>query len=83
MVLLEQLEEGIFRGNEIQGMQGKIYKVRVSSSDQNKGKRGGFRFIYYVDFINNIVYMMTVYAKSKQEDLSHRQIQEIKRLIKE
>ena len=46
--LLNQLEKGVFEGNKIQGFDYKIFKVRVGSSDQKKGKRGGFRIIYYV-----------------------------------
>ena len=79
--LLDQLEQGVFQGDEIQGFQEKVYKVRTSSSDQNKGKRGGFRFIYYVAFHNETVYMMSAYAKSAQEDLTSQQKDEIKTFI--
>ncbi|MCA1795842.1 MAG: type II toxin-antitoxin system RelE/ParE family toxin [Desulfobacteraceae bacterium] len=80
--LLDQLEQGDFQGDEIQGFQGKIYKVRVASIDQKKGKSGGFRFIYYAVTKNGIVFMMTAYAKSSQEDLTNQQKQEIKDFIK-
>ncbi|WP_186441444.1 type II toxin-antitoxin system RelE/ParE family toxin [Desulfamplus magnetovallimortis] len=79
--LIDDLEQGYFHGDEIQGFQGKVYKVRLASVDQQKGKRGGFRFIYYVVTKNCIVYMMTAYAKSSQEDITNQQKQEIKDFI--
>lgn len=38
--LLEELEAGQFIGDPISGFDNKIYKVRVPSSDQQKGKGG-------------------------------------------
>ncbi|HKK91016.1 MAG TPA: type II toxin-antitoxin system RelE/ParE family toxin [Desulfobacteraceae bacterium] len=79
--ILDQLEKGRFQGDEVQGFQGKVYKVRIASSDQKKGKSGGFRFIYYIVFQNETVYMMTAYAKSAQETLTNRQKEEIRVFI--
>ena len=80
--LLDQIEKGNFQGDRIQGFQGKVFKIRVASSDQQRGKSGGFRFIYYVNFSDSTAYMMTVYAKSSQENISSRQKQEIEKFIK-
>lgn len=44
--LVKKLKQGEFDGAELQGFSGSVYKVRVASIDQNKGKRGGFRVIY-------------------------------------
>jgi len=38
--LLEQLENEIFEGDLLQEFQALVYKVRVGSIDQKKGKRG-------------------------------------------
>jgi len=75
------LEQGNLPGDEIQGYHGKVYKARISSSDQKKGKSGGFRFIYYVVLDDGTVYMMTAYSKSTQTDLSKQERQEIKNFI--
>ncbi|MBF0234313.1 MAG: type II toxin-antitoxin system RelE/ParE family toxin [Desulfamplus sp.] len=75
--LLEELKQGNLPGDQMQSFPGTVYKVRVASSDQKKGKSGGFRFIYYVIFDDNTAYMMTVYAKSKKTDLSSQDRQEI------
>jgi len=45
--LIDELNKGNFIGDEVQGFEGHLYKVRIPSSDQKKGKSGGFRVIYY------------------------------------
>lgn len=79
--LVEKLRQGNFEGDEIQGFFGSVYKARIGSVDQKKGKSGGFRVIYYTITSNQIVYLITIYAKSQQTDLSPEQKQEIKALI--
>lgn len=75
--LIENLRRGEFHGDEIQGLFGKVYKVRVSSSDQKRGKRGGFRIIYYVVMDDYIVYLLFIYAKAKRETIDVKEIQAI------
>lgn len=48
-----------------------------------KGKRGGFRVIYYWDKNLEILYMLLVYPKSRQEDLTPAQIKVLSKLVKE
>jgi len=48
-----------------------------------KGKRGGCRVIYYWDRKQETFYMLLVYPKSKQEDLSPAQIKVLSKLVKE
>lgn len=79
--LLEQLEQGDFQGDRLQGFSGQAYKVRVASSDQNKGKRGGFRTVYYAVTKDKEVFLMEVYAKAYQTDLTNEQKQKIKEFI--
>lgn len=50
-----------------------VYKVRIPSRDQQKGKRGGFRLIYLKR--NNVfVLLILIYSKSDQDDLTNNQI---------
>lgn len=80
-VLLDQLEQGNFQGDRLQDYPGEVYKVRVGSIDQKKGKRGGYRVIYIAVTFNTTVYLMEIYAKAYQEDLTNQQKQEIKDFI--
>ena len=54
-----------------------IYKIRVQSSDMKKGKRGAFRTIYYVLSELDEVILLTIYAKSRQENILAERITEI------
>jgi hypothetical protein len=47
-----------------------------------KGKRGGCRVIYYWDK-QDAIYMLFVYPKSKQEDLTPAQIKVLGKLVRE
>lgn len=76
--IIEQLQSGKLIGVRIPKTNEIIYKVRLKNSDIKKGKSGGYRLIYHVqDSI--IVIMMTLYAKSEQEDISVGKIQYILR----
>lgn len=57
-----------------------IYKIRISNSSKNIGKRGGFRVItYYVDE-HNIVYLVEIYEKNSIENIP---IEELTKIIKD
>ncbi|MBF0235947.1 Toxin higB-2 [Desulfamplus magnetovallimortis] len=60
---------------------GGLRKIRCSF--QGRGKRGGLRLIYYLDNPNETIYMLLIYKKSKQTNLSPDQIKILKDLIKE
>jgi mRNA-degrading endonuclease RelE of RelBE toxin-antitoxin system len=47
------------------------------------GKRGGLRLIYYWDTPNDTIYMLFIYKKSKQEDLTPEQLKKLRNLVKE
>ncbi len=49
---------------------------------RGKGKRGGCRVIYYWDK-QDTIYMLFVYPKSKQEDLTPAQIKLLGKLVRE
>lgn len=57
-----------------------IYKIRIASSDVKKGKRGGFRVIYYIRDKDEIIYLLTIYSKAKKEDI---EMKEINKILKE
>ncbi len=75
--LLEKLEDGQLVGDAVVGFENKIYKLRVPSSDQKKGKSGGFRVIYYVISNENEIILLTIYAKNKQSDIKDKDIRDI------
>jgi mRNA-degrading endonuclease RelE of RelBE toxin-antitoxin system len=60
---------------------GGLRKVRWGLG--GKGKRGGLRVIYYFDKRKECIYMLLVYPKSRQEDLSQEQVRALRKLVKE
>jgi mRNA-degrading endonuclease RelE of RelBE toxin-antitoxin system len=76
--VIEQLQAGDFVGDRIPKTQGIFYKVRIKNSDIQKGKSGGYRLIYHLQG-TTVIILMTIYAKSQQEDISAQRIQEILR----
>jgi mRNA-degrading endonuclease RelE of RelBE toxin-antitoxin system len=47
------------------------------------GKRGGLRVIYYWDKDPETIYMLLVYPKSQQEDLTPTQLRVLSKLVRE
>jgi hypothetical protein len=48
-----------------------------------KGKRGGIRVIYFWDKRSECFYMLYVYRKTDQEDLTTHQLRSLARLVRE
>jgi mRNA-degrading endonuclease RelE of RelBE toxin-antitoxin system len=47
------------------------------------GKRGGLRIIYYWDVPEETIYMLLLYKKSRQDDLTPAQLKVLRDLVKE
>jgi mRNA-degrading endonuclease RelE of RelBE toxin-antitoxin system len=75
--LLDQLEAGQLVGDAVSGFDNKLYKVRVPSSDQKKGKRGGFRVIYYIVSDENEIFLLTIYAKATQANIKNNDVRKM------
>jgi mRNA-degrading endonuclease RelE of RelBE toxin-antitoxin system len=58
-----------------------LRKLRVA--DGTKGKRGGFRVIYFWMVSNTITLLLDLYHKSEKEDMTQKEMEELCSLIKE
>jgi hypothetical protein len=58
---------------------GGLRKVRWSIS--GRGKRGGVRVIYYWAVEQSRLLMLLIYPKSERDNLSHEQLQMLKKII--
>jgi len=75
-ILNENPKSGIPIGNS-------CYKIRITIASKNKGKSGGARVITHLALLNELqgmIYLLAVYDKSEQENISDN---EIKDLLKE
>ncbi len=68
------------QGNLIQGSGG-LRKLRWRRAGM--GKRSGLRAIYYWEAMSETCYMLMVYRKNDQENLTSKQLAILRRLIKE
>ena len=60
---------------------GGLRKIRWRRS--GSGKRGGLRLIYFWDKEDDTIYMLFVYPKSEQEDLTPSQLRVLAKLVRE
>ena len=67
-------------GTLIRGSGG-LRKVRWTVP--GRGKRGGVRVIYYWAKAEDVIYMLLIYPKSRQEDLTPRQLKILRKLVQE
>ena len=58
------------------------YKVRLSIASKGKGKSGGARVITHIYVAGNLVYLLAIYYKSEQENISDAQIINLLNFIK-
>ncbi|MFH1860054.1 MAG: type II toxin-antitoxin system RelE/ParE family toxin [bacterium] len=74
--IIEQLQKGITIGDQIPEVGLLIFKARVLNRDIQKGKRSGYRLIYYKKTRIKII-LVTVYSKLEQSDISSKEIKSI------
>jgi hypothetical protein len=53
------------------------YKIRVAISSKGKGKSGGARMITYVRIVKNTVFLMDIYDKAEQANISDKELNEL------
>lgn len=74
--VIEQLQAGEPVGDRVPRTRYAIFKARVRNSDIQRGKRSGYRLIYYLKTPKEIV-LVTIYSKLDQADVSAEQIRRI------
>lgn len=75
----KKIAENPEMGDVIQGTGG-VRKTRIKSA--SKGTRGGFRVCYYFhDVDSGEIFLLAIYAKNEQEDLSSGDKKELKMLV--
>ncbi|HMH22270.1 MAG TPA: type II toxin-antitoxin system RelE/ParE family toxin [Puia sp.] len=72
--LVQDLKENRERGTSLGN---NCYKIRLSISSKGKGKSGGARIITNIVIADEIVYLLSIYDKSEQGDISNKELQEL------
>ena len=71
------LSDNPFYGEAIPGLEGKVFKARLASSDMKSGKSKGYRIIYSFLERENTIYLLTMYAKAYKENIYVAEIKEM------
>ena len=74
LTLIEDLEEnpqmGTFLGNN-------CFKIRLAIASKGRGKSGGARVITHFYIENEAVFLLAIYDKSEQADISDGELREL------
>ena len=60
-----------------------VLRTEAGKIIPGSGKRGGLRLIYFWDVLEDRIYMLLIYKKSKQEDLTQSQLKILREIVKE
>ncbi len=72
--LFDELSENPTLGTPI----GKdCYKIRVAITSKGKGKSGGARIITYVRIVKETVFLMDIYDKSEQANITGKELEKL------
>ena len=72
--LIKEPKMGIAIGNN-------CYKIRMAITSKGKGKSGGARVITNFIITDSTVYLLSIYDKSEQENLSDKELDELLKYI--
>jgi hypothetical protein len=79
-MLSNQLLENPFSGTSLGN---NLFKIRMAISSKGKGKSGGARVITYVKIMSETIYLVSLYDKSEQGNITEKEINlRIKNLIR-
>ncbi len=67
ILLKENPEMGTNLGNN-------CYKIRLAIASKQKGKSGGARIITHIQVIETKIYLLSIYDKSEQSDISDKEL---------
>lgn len=76
--LIETLEQDPLQGTPLGN---NCYKIRLSIQSKGKGKSGGARIITNIVIENETVYLLSIYDKSEQSDISDKDLKELLKQI--
>jgi mRNA-degrading endonuclease RelE of RelBE toxin-antitoxin system len=76
------LLEDPFRGDVVKGTNG-ARKARVADPKSNRGKRGGYRYLYLYLEHKGRIYLLFLYGKKDQSDLTPEQTEIVASLVKQ
>jgi len=75
---IDSIEKNPFQGTALANS---CYKIRLSIKSKGKGKRGGARIIIHVVVSEQEVFLLTIYDKSEQNNISNKELKDLLRFL--
>ena len=72
--LVEKLEDNPEMGTPLGN---NCYKIRLAIASKGRGKSGGARVITHFFIQNNTVFLLAIYDKNEQADISDKELREL------
>jgi hypothetical protein len=72
--LIEDLEVNPQKGTSLGN---NCFKIRLAIASKKRGKAGGARVITHFYIENETVFLLTIYDKSEQDDISDKELKEL------
>jgi len=72
--LIEELEENPVKGTSLGN---NCFKIRLGIASKGRGKAGGARVVTYVYIENKTVFLLAIYDKNEQTDMSDKELKEL------
>ena len=72
--LLEELQNNPTLGTKISD---NCYKIRLAITSKGKGKSGGARVVTHVIVDNETIYLLNIYDKSEQNNVTDKELQQL------
>jgi len=76
--LVQSLEKDSTLGTPIGN---NCFKIRIAIASKGKGKSGGARVITCAHIVHDEVYLLSIYDKSEQENISSKELEELLKWI--
>jgi len=73
-LLVADLEQNPEKGTPIGN---DCFKIRLAIASKGKGKSGGARIITHFYVENNVVFLLAIYDKSEQANISNKELKEL------
>jgi hypothetical protein len=67
-------------GKVVEGTAG-VRKARVANPARGKGKRGGFRYLYFYIEQEGQIFLLMIFSKDEQDDLTREQKKELAKAV--
>jgi hypothetical protein len=72
--LIEKLEENPIKGTSLGN---NCFKIRLAIASKSRGKSGGARVITHFYIESETVFLLAIYDKSEQADISDKELKEL------